>query len=51
MKKLLIAVALTALAPTAALAMDCCKDCACCKDKMDAHGDHQPEPAPAPQPK
>ena len=52
MKKLLIAVATFSFAATAAYAaemgMDCCKNCACCKDK---EGDRHPAPEPQPKPK
>ena len=45
LKALIVAGAL-ALAPVAAFAgeamMDCCKDCACCKDKDKAPGDQAP---------
>ena len=35
-RKLLVFVAALVLAPAAAWAMDCCKDCPCCKDKAAA---------------
>ena len=37
-----------ALAAETAMKMDCCKDCACCKEKAPAPKDGEPKP-PAPQ--
>jgi hypothetical protein len=39
--KMMAVVAALVLTPAAAFAMDCCKDCACCKDKAAPTEEHK----------